>query len=237
MALLGGFKLNKAIDTLLMADQKGIVEVKEALVKIKDVGESAIPKLIEALVDDVNNSYINKLLFELLTNETLPEYIDALADEDKNVVKGVMKVLASSSAYDPNLLFDLFNDQDIPKNVLIQILLARRDKLNGNNLFGLMPRVDAQSQKAILHVIDEIVSEKMLPQLAKYADNDDVNIRYQVTTALSTWEPRIEVLEVKVEQDREETAKLLIRVDYRVLSTNSYANIVYPFYLTERGGK
>lgn len=185
MALLGGFKINKAIDTLLMADQKGIVEVKEALVKIKDAGESAIPKLIEALVDDVNNSYINKLLFELLTNETLPEYVDALADEDKNIVKGVMKVLASSSAYDPNLLFDLFNDPEIPKNVLIQILLARRDKLNGNNLFALMPKVDAQSQKAILHVIDEIVSEKMLPQLAKYADHDDVNIRFQVAKTLS----------------------------------------------------
>lgn len=185
MALLGGFKINKAIDTLLMADQKGIVEVKEALVRIKDAGESAIPKLIEALVDDVNNAYINKLLFELLTNETLPEYIDALADEDRNVVTGVMKVLAKSSAYDPNLLFDLFNDPDIPKNVLTKILLARRDKLNGNNLFALMPKVDAQSQKAILHVIDELVSEKMLPQLVKYADHDDVNIRYQVTKTLA----------------------------------------------------
>ena len=80
MALLGGFKLNKAIDTLLMADQKGIVEVKEALVKIKDAGDSAVPKLIEALVDDPNNTYINKLLFELLSNQTLSEYIDALAD-------------------------------------------------------------------------------------------------------------------------------------------------------------
>jgi phage baseplate assembly protein W len=63
------------------------------------------------------------------------------------------------------------------------------------------------------------------------------DIDYHVTKALSTWEPRIEVLEVNVEQDPEEKNKLIIRVDYRVLSTNSYANIVYPFYLTERGGK
>lgn len=184
MALLGGFKLNKAIDILLMADQKGIVEVKEALVKIKDAGESAVPKLIEALADDPNNTYINKLLFELLTNETLPEYIDALADEDKNIVSGVMKLLAKSSAYDPNLLLELFADPDIPNNVLAKILLARRNKLNGNNLFAVMPKIDHQSQKTILHIIDEIVSENMLPQLAKYADSDDVNVRYQISKSL-----------------------------------------------------
>lgn len=184
MALLGGFKINKAIDILLMSDQAGIVEVKEALIKIKEAGESAVPKLIEALIDDPNNSYINKLLFELLNNDTLPEYIDALADEDKNIVTGVMKVLASSSAYDPNLLIELFKDPEIPNNVLVKILLARRKKINGNNLFALMSKVDTQSQKAILHVIDEIVSEDMLPQLAKYADSEDASVRFQISKAL-----------------------------------------------------
>ena len=184
MALLGGFKINKAIDILLMAEQKGIVEVKEALIKIKEAGESAIPKLIEALIDDPGNTYINKLLFELLTNDTLPEYIDALADEDKNIVSGVMKILAKSSAYDPNLLIELFTDPDIPNNILAKILLARRNKVNGNNLLAIMPKVDSQSQKAILHVIDELISDDMLPQLAKYADSDDVNVRYHVIKTL-----------------------------------------------------
>lgn len=63
------------------------------------------------------------------------------------------------------------------------------------------------------------------------------DIEHHVTEALSKWEPRIEVLEVNVEQETDEPNKLLIRIDYEVLSTNTYANIVYPFYLTERGGK
>lgn len=63
------------------------------------------------------------------------------------------------------------------------------------------------------------------------------DIRHHVREALTKWEPRIEVIQVNVEQDKEVTSMLLIRVDYRVLSTNSYANVVYPFYLTERGGK
>ena len=63
------------------------------------------------------------------------------------------------------------------------------------------------------------------------------DIENNIFSALSKWEPRIEVLEVNIEQDITEDNKLMIKVNYRVLSTNSYNNIVYPFYLTERGGK
>jgi len=56
-----------------------------------------------------------------------------------------------------------------------------------------------------------------------------------VSEALKKWEPRIDVLEVKIQED--EADKVLIRLDLKVLSTNSYANLVYHFYLIERGGK
>lgn len=63
------------------------------------------------------------------------------------------------------------------------------------------------------------------------------DIEHYVTDALEKWEPRIELQKVNVEQDLEEKNKLLIRIDYKVLQTNSFLNIVYPFFLTERGGK
>lgn len=62
-------------------------------------------------------------------------------------------------------------------------------------------------------------------------------VKSYITEALTKWEPRIEVQTVRVEQDSEEHNKLLIRIDYKVLQTNSFANVVYPFFLTERGGK
>lgn len=57
----------------------------------------------------------------------------------------------------------------------------------------------------------------------------------EVRQALVTYEPRIEVLDVRVESVTEEQNKLLIRVDYRVRSTNTFGNLVYPFFLTEGG--
>ena len=62
-------------------------------------------------------------------------------------------------------------------------------------------------------------------------------IRKRVEDALIDWEPRIDVLQVKVGSDESEYNKLLIDVEYRVRATNTLANLVYPFYLQEGARK
>ena len=59
------------------------------------------------------------------------------------------------------------------------------------------------------------------------------SIAYEVNKSLAEFEPRIEVTNVRVESFPGAENRLLIHVDYRVRSTNSKRNLVYPFYLTE----
>jgi len=54
-----------------------------------------------------------------------------------------------------------------------------------------------------------------------------------VRKALTTWEPRIDLIDVRVEAGAGQDNKLLIRIDYRVRDTNAYHNLVYPFFLKE----
>jgi len=56
--------------------------------------------------------------------------------------------------------------------------------------------------------------------------------RFYVEDALTRWEPRIDVEEVEVQADPAEQELLLISVSYRVRTTDSRYNLVYPFYLT-----
>jgi phage baseplate assembly protein W len=58
-----------------------------------------------------------------------------------------------------------------------------------------------------------------------------------VERALIEWEPRIDVLDVRVTADDAERAqgRLRIEIDYRVRATNTFYNLVYPFYLLEGG--
>jgi phage baseplate assembly protein W len=57
--------------------------------------------------------------------------------------------------------------------------------------------------------------------------------RHRVTEALIAWEPRIDLDVVRVTPDAEFPYRLLIEIDYRVRATNTFYNLVYPFYLME----
>ena len=67
-----------------------------------------------------------------------------------------------------------------------------------------------------------------------FAPNDPAThgqIRHYVAEALTQWEPRIEVLGVRVETDPNDGACLLVDIDYRQRQDNQRRNLVYPFYI------
>ena len=56
--------------------------------------------------------------------------------------------------------------------------------------------------------------------------------RHRVEEALVRWEPRIDHIAVAVDAEPS-LGRLLISVDYRVRATNTFYNLVYPFYVME----
>lgn len=60
---------------------------------------------------------------------------------------------------------------------------------------------------------------------------------FHVERALSRWEPRIELVRVEAAPDQAVGNRLLVQIQYRVISTNTVFNLVYPFYLTEGLGQ
>jgi phage baseplate assembly protein W len=60
-------------------------------------------------------------------------------------------------------------------------------------------------------------------------------VRHQVQTALVLWEPRIDLVEVTVGLGDRRRGRLEIRIEYRIRATNTFYNLVYPFFLHEGG--
>jgi phage baseplate assembly protein W len=60
-----------------------------------------------------------------------------------------------------------------------------------------------------------------------------VMVEHRIEQALITWEPRINVDRVTVSAEDAALGRLLIRIDYEVRATNTFYNLVYPFYLQE----
>lgn len=61
-------------------------------------------------------------------------------------------------------------------------------------------------------------------------------VEARVQDALVQWEPRIDVLEVRVETPPNQANYLLIYIDYRIRSNNAIFNLVYPFFINEGVG-
>ncbi len=55
----------------------------------------------------------------------------------------------------------------------------------------------------------------------------------RMKTAILRFEPRIEVLELSLDNRFLTEGRIELRLDYRVRATNSRFNFVYPFYLAE----
>ncbi len=60
-------------------------------------------------------------------------------------------------------------------------------------------------------------------------------IIHHIREALILFEPRLELLKVDVSKDEVDIGKLLININYKVIRTNNIFNMVYPFYLHEKG--
>ena len=58
------------------------------------------------------------------------------------------------------------------------------------------------------------------------------SLAQEVRDALTRWEPRIDVVDVTV-QEGTQPGQVDFRVDYRVRFNNVAANLVYPFFITE----
>ncbi len=58
-------------------------------------------------------------------------------------------------------------------------------------------------------------------------------VKLRVQEALTEWEPRIDKVTVNVSAAARSLGQLQIGISYRIRSTNTFYNIVYPFYLTE----
>ena len=58
-------------------------------------------------------------------------------------------------------------------------------------------------------------------------------IEMSVREALTLHEPRIEVIKVSISSDDPSEGRLLVDIEYLVISTNNQFNVVYPFFLSE----
>lgn len=121
--------------------------------------------------------------------------------------------------------------------------------------FQFPPRVDATTGRFIMSEGEEDIKEAiflilktrleerpMCPDFGCDIENyvfdlpdsrAERGIEDAVITALTKWEPRIDNVQVTINQDRMQEGIILIEIGYTVRKNNNAVNLVFPYYLEE----
>ncbi len=188
MSLLSGFQANRAIAALLTENAAATPEGKRAAVKLKKIGEPAIPKLIEALGNTEHPAVIEQLLLSFVRNTTLSYYLTALAWEDDNIVAGVKRILCRSGDFEPNQLFEHLDHPDISKSALGEILMAHSARVKPNILLGMLDRVSSKVRPILYRLLDKVADEALLPDIIRRLDSKQPMVRTHLVQVLARFD-------------------------------------------------
>ena len=177
MSLLGGFRADQLISQLAAESDTSSRAALKLTERLKTIGPKVIPKAIDALAmsDKSHTMLFVDILASQVSNKTLKMYREGLADGGERVVSGTAWALSSSNNYNANDLLDFFEDSEVSKPALIEILKIHKKTLNVHDLLQRAYQLQPKEKSALFGIIEDIVSEDMVPDLiARMGGKDPV---------------------------------------------------------------
>lgn len=187
MGLLGAIKADRLINQVVSSGDLENVSSKQSINKLRGLSRTAIPKIIGLLSTTrrEETELVIKLLTLLVSTETLECYFQGLADPDSRVVSGVVRALQKAHKVDPNQFLNLFDNPDVSKSAILQILSAHKSVLNGEQLIRYAFKLEQNDLVMLYRIIEDIATEAMLPTLINRVDAKNPVMRAQIAKVLA----------------------------------------------------
>jgi len=166
------------------------INAKKAFAKLGKLGNSAIPKILEALATADKRQTVEyvELLSSLITEKTLPLITRGLADGDPRTISGTSWALSSNKRYNVNRLVDLLGEEDVSKPAVIEVLTAHKDRLNVRQLLGQIYFLQPSEKAAVFKLIDDVANEEMVPDLLTRMDGKDPLVKMHLINVIARFD-------------------------------------------------
>ncbi len=182
-----------------------------AVEKLKPVARTAIPKIIEQLakVRREDNALLVELLRRLIDKDTLEFCLPGLAEPNERIVSGVVSAIIGARNIDPNKLLTLFDDPNISKPAILEILTAYKDSLHAESLLRYAFKLEYHDQAVLFRIIEEAADEQLVPALINRLDAQDFGMRARVAGVLSRFStPAVQEALQRLLEDDHNTVRL-----------------------------
>jgi serine/threonine-protein kinase len=190
MSLLGAFRAEQLIQDLSAENDPTGHKAQRLVEKIRKIGPKVIPKVIDALAmsDRTHTMVYVDILSSLVGDKTIDNYREGLADGNERVVKGTAWALSSSTDYNVNALLDWFDDAEVSKHALIDVLQVHKDDLSVHELLQKAYDLDVKEKAAVFRIIDNMVKEEMIPDLIARMGGRDPMIKMHLIQVLQKFQ-------------------------------------------------
>ncbi len=184
-------KLSKAVE-VLTTPEVNPAQRAHATAALRAKPAVAVPLLIRALQTPYPVPAVEDVLSTLLSNDTLPSFMEALASNNQYTVHTAANILIRSKRYDPNRLLKLYEDKEVPNSVLNRVLSAHPDVLQISGLLQAVKTAPKDARFALMRLIDKVCQQKDVGELVAVIQDGDAALRAQlIKTAARFPSPKV----------------------------------------------
>ena len=190
MSLLGAFRADQQINALIAEQNPDSANARKLTQKLKNSGPKSIPKIIDALAlsDKSHTMMFVDILSALVSDKSIEFFREGLADGNERVVSGTAWALSSSTDYNANKLLDFFDDPEVSKPALIEILRVHKDDLSVHELLQRAYELDTKEKAALFRIIEDMVKPEMLPDLIARMGGKDPIVKIHLINLLAKYD-------------------------------------------------
>ena len=190
MAILGGFRADQLIGDLTSQEDPASPAAQKTVERLKKLGPKVIPRIIDALAmsDKKHTMVFVDILASYVSDKTLRFFRDGLADGAERVVSGTAWALSSANGYNANALLEFFDEKEVSKPALIEVLKVHKNALNVHELLRRAYELEPKEKAALFAIIEQIISADMVPDLINRMTGKDPAVKIHLMNLLSRFE-------------------------------------------------
>ena len=190
MSFLASFRSDQVLSQLIAEPDPQSAKAEKLVDKLKKAGSKAIPKVIDALAlsDKTHTMVLVDILGSLITDKNLDMYREGLADGNERVVSGTAWALSSSTDYNANKLLNFFDDTEVSKAALIEVLRVHKQDLSVHELLQRAYECETKEKAAIFKIIQETLKPDMVPDLIARMGGKDPVIKIHLMQLLAKFD-------------------------------------------------
>ena len=187
MSFLASFRSEQVLSQLIAESDPSSPGARRLVAKLKKAGNKAVPKIIDALAlsDKSHTMVLVDILSALVNDKNLHLYREGLADGNERVVSGTAWALSSSTDYNANALLDFFDDNEVSKAALIEVLRVHKQDLSVHELLQRAYDCEPNEKAAIFKIIEDAIKPDMVPDLIARMGGKDPVVKIHLMNLLT----------------------------------------------------